>query len=68
MRSKPPYRFRLLHIIDALAAIWIVGIFVGLYWVDLPGFDSRPHPLRTLIPFGLFAAYMAVRRGYLTRL
>ena len=68
MSAKPPYRFRLLHVIDALAAIWIVGIFVGLAWLDLPWISGRANPLPILIPFGLFIAYIALRRGFLTRL
>ncbi|WP_298162265.1 hypothetical protein [Brevundimonas sp.] len=68
MSARGPYRFRLLHVIDVLAAIWIVAAFVGLTWLDLPWIGSRTNPMVILIPFGLFGGYFALRRGVLTKL
>ena len=68
MSAKGPYRFRLLHLVDALAAIWIVAIFIGLAWLDLPWIGSRANPMQILIPFGLFVGYIALRRSVLTKL
>lgn len=68
MSARGPYRFRLLHVIDVLAAIWFVAAFVGLPWLDLPWIGSRANPMTFLIPFGLFGGYIALRGDVLTKL
>lgn len=68
MSAKPPYQFRLLHVIDGLVAIWIVAIFIGLVWLDLPWIGRKSNPLPILIPVGLVAVYIALRRGVLIKL
>lgn len=68
MRAKRPYRFRLLHVVDALAAIGIAAIVVGLVSLDLPWISSRINPLPMLLGFGLFIGYLTVRANVLTKL
>ena len=68
MSAKGSYRFRLLHVVDVLAAICIVFVFVGLAWLDLPWISARANPMPILVPFGLFVGYLWLREGVLTKL
>ena len=68
MSDRGPYRFRLLHVVDGLAAICFVALIVGLAWLDMRWIGSRANPIPILIWFGLFSGYIALRRGVLTKL
>ena len=68
MSTRGRYRFRLLHVIEVLAAICIVAIFVGLFALDLPWTSHRTNPLPFLVGFGLFVGYVSLRKGVLMKL
>ena len=68
MSAKGPYRFRLLHVVDVLAAICIVAISVGLYALDLPWTSYRTNPLPFLVGLGLFVGYRWLRESVLAKL
>lgn len=66
MRRHRPFRFRLLHVVEALAVISIAGIFAGLKWLELSSY-GRWDPT-VLIPTGLLFGYLALRRAVLIKL